>query len=102
MANDPLTPPHATSGVFTSLDGKTVEIRDVWAANLDQEMEIIRELIDKYHYVAMVRRLFSLNFPCSGLNFSPQLRPPSHSPSTLLWLLLALFPVLSCGEVQWH
>lgn len=41
------------SGKFRTADGKTVEIRDVWASNLDEEMEIIRELIEKYPYVAM-------------------------------------------------
>lgn len=50
---------HATSsgasGFFKTADGKTLEIRDVWASNLDEEMEIIRELIEKHSpYVAMV------------------------------------------------
>jgi len=42
------------AGMFKTPDGRTVEIRDVWASNLDAEMEIIRELILKYNYVAMV------------------------------------------------
>lgn len=44
----------SASGIFKTVDGKTIEIRDVWASNLDKEMEIIRELIEKYRYVAMV------------------------------------------------
>lgn len=31
----------------------TYEIRDVWADNLDEEMENIRQLVDKYPYIAM-------------------------------------------------
>lgn len=49
-----MTPPSAASGIFSTPDGRTVEIRDVWASNLDREMEIIRDLIDKYPYIAMV------------------------------------------------
>ncbi len=29
-------------------------IKDVWAENLDEEMEKIRQLVEKYPYVAMV------------------------------------------------
>jgi hypothetical protein len=42
------------SGLFKTPDGKTIEIRDVWAHNLEAEMEHIREILDKYPYVAMV------------------------------------------------
>jgi hypothetical protein len=42
------------SGIFDIGNGKTIEIRDVWASNLDEEMENIREVLLKYPYVAMV------------------------------------------------
>ena len=35
-------------------NGKVVEIRDVWAENLEAEMKVIREVIVRYPYVAMV------------------------------------------------
>ena len=45
------------SGKFSTTDGKVVEIRDVWAYNLEEEMEKIREVILKYPFVAMVSSL---------------------------------------------
>lgn len=38
---------------FTSADGVTIEIRNVWAENVEAEMAIIRELIETHPYVAM-------------------------------------------------
>ena len=43
-------------GHFTGASGAHVEIRDVWASNLEEEMEKIREIVEKYPYVAMVER----------------------------------------------
>ena len=34
--------------------GKVPWIRDVWAGNLEEEMEVLRGLVDKYPFVAMV------------------------------------------------
>jgi hypothetical protein len=33
--------------VYPQPDGSTLEIREVWAANLDTEFAIIRELVEK-------------------------------------------------------
>ena len=44
----------AASGFFDTPDGKTIEIRDVWASNLEEEMANIREILEDYPYVAMV------------------------------------------------
>ena len=43
-------------GHFTGASGTHVEIRDVWASNLEEEMEKIREIVEKYPYVAMVEK----------------------------------------------
>ena len=29
-------------------------IRDVWASNLKEEMDLLEQLVDKYHYISMV------------------------------------------------
>jgi CCR4-NOT transcription complex subunit 7/8 len=34
--------------------GNKGRIRDVWKSNLDEEMALLRELVDKYHYISMV------------------------------------------------
>ena len=41
--------PYALSMLLSA----TLEIRNVWAENLDEEMAVIRELVEKYPYVAM-------------------------------------------------
>jgi CCR4-NOT transcription complex subunit 7/8 len=35
--------------------GKDSRIRDVWKSNLQEEMAILRQLVDKYQYIALVR-----------------------------------------------
>ena len=43
-------PPSSAAGYFTTLDGRTVEIRDVWASNLEEEMDnIMRETTEMAH-----------------------------------------------------
>lgn len=43
----------SASGTFTTANGTTIEIRDVWAYNLEEEMANIREIVDEYPYIAM-------------------------------------------------
>lgn len=45
--------PNSGQGYFVGLNGQHVEIRDVWAHNLEEEMEKVREIVEKYPYVAM-------------------------------------------------
>eukprot|EP00752_Nemacystus_decipiens_P009621 g8597.t1 len=42
-----------SSEKYRAPDGRMVEIRNVWADNLEAEMAIIRELVEDYPYVAM-------------------------------------------------
>ena len=51
--------PHASgdssgSGMFKTVDGRTIEIRNVWESNLEEEMSNIRDIIEKYPYIGMV------------------------------------------------
>ena len=64
--------PITASGLFKSVDGKTIEIRDVWASNLEEEMGNIGEILEKYPYVAMVSSVFEASSEHDGvrcLNF---------------------------------
>ncbi len=39
--------------------GKHLEIRNVWASNVEEEMANIRELLPQYNHIAMVRWRFT-------------------------------------------
>ena len=43
-------------------------IRDVWASNLAQEMQNLRDLVEKYPYISMVSsdKVFHLSGPFAG------------------------------------
>mmetsp|Transcript_28061 Transcript_28061/g.44216 ORF Transcript_28061/g.44216 Transcript_28061/m.44216 type:complete len:360 (-) Transcript_28061:302-1381(-) len=45
--------PPIGGGVFKTSKGISVEIREVWADNLDAEMNEIRKMAEKHHYIAM-------------------------------------------------
>ena len=55
------------SGFFPTPDGKTIEIRDVWESNLEEEMANIREILEDYPYVAMVRVACCMSVPILSL-----------------------------------
>lgn len=50
-------PPHVNSNALSkytfTYQGQQLEIRNVWKENVEEEMKVIRELIEKYPYVAM-------------------------------------------------
>jgi hypothetical protein len=39
---------------FTGPNGQMIEIREVWADNLEEEMENIRNVVENYPYISMV------------------------------------------------
>lgn len=51
---------HAEAAQLGLKPGTTGRIREVWASNLEQEMVILRQLIQKYPFVSMVRYNSSL------------------------------------------
>ena len=53
-----------SSGLYQTTQSGTIEIRDVWASNVDEEMAKIREVIHKYPYIAMVQYLLILVLFC--------------------------------------
>lgn len=36
----------------TTPGGQTLRVREVWADNLEQEMELVRQVVDDYNYIA--------------------------------------------------
>jgi hypothetical protein len=50
----PATPGRAPGGSAPrALTTDTLRIREVWAENLDEEMLLIRDLVDQYNHLAM-------------------------------------------------
>lgn len=45
----------SSGGVPTSKHHMKGRIRDVWRHNLDQEMQVLRALVEKYTYISMVK-----------------------------------------------
>lgn len=55
-SNSPSTNKHSNAVAkytFPSPSGETLEIRNVWAENVHEEMAVIRQVVEKYPYVAM-------------------------------------------------
>lgn len=42
------------------------QIREVWADNLDAELDILRELVDRYPYVSMVNSIDVFDIQTDG------------------------------------
>jgi hypothetical protein len=49
----PATPGRAPAAAPRALTSDTLRIREVWADNLDEEMQLIRDLVEQYNHLAM-------------------------------------------------
>lgn len=36
----------------TTPGGQVLRVREVWSDNLEQEMELVRQVVDEYNYIA--------------------------------------------------
>ncbi|KAF3782468.1 putative CCR4-associated factor 1-like protein 7 [Nymphaea thermarum] len=65
-------PPETTTTTTTTTTTRPVKVREVWAHNLDEEFELIREAVDSFPFVAM-----DTEFP--GVVLRPSLQYLHHS-----------------------
>ena len=57
-----------------------LRIRDVWASNLTEEMDLLEQLVEKYPYISMVGAMFE--FESSAAYDALGHRVPRHCRST--------------------
>jgi hypothetical protein len=74
-----------------------IEIRDVWADNLLEEMENIRQIVDDYPFVSMVRDAMHSNYYlyifCDIWRVRADRLAAAYDSAAFLLLLLSLLPV---------